>query len=205
MKDYLSKIRPPADAGLTQRQRLARILLAGAAGAALGFLAKYLDSTTVAGDIGTYLGFWVLTTTILAAWSRSPAAAAAHASAFLWAMLASYYIYSMVLFGFFPRYYFLAWGSVALLAPAGAYGVWYARGDGWLAALGAALPIGVLLYEGYPFYYAPSPPRGFALAAAGLLFLILPRSMPQRGRVLPWTAAVFLALWRFNLLQYLPW
>ncbi|MBW9235447.1 hypothetical protein JQK62_25285, partial [Leptospira santarosai] len=56
-------------------------------------------------------------------------------------MLLVYYVYSMWIFGFFPAYYFLRWGLIALASPLAAYIVWYSKGTGWTAALCAAMPI----------------------------------------------------------------
>ncbi|MDO9574360.1 MAG: hypothetical protein Q7I94_05130, partial [Candidatus Contubernalis sp.] len=115
------------------------------------------------------------------------------------------YIYSMILFGVFPKYYFIAWGSIALLAPIGGYIVWYARGNGWIAAFCAAFPISLLLAEGYSFTYTFSIPRGFELFSAILLFMILPKNYLQRIRILPIVVIMFFIIKRFGLVNLLPW
>lgn len=203
LEDKLSQIRTNSDMVLTTQEKSLRVLFVFILGAILGFLAKYTDGSVV-GEIGTYLGFWILVTTMLIAWSRSPEAAALHAFVFLAAMLSVYYIYSMVLFGFFSRHYFTAWGSIVLLSPIGGYVVWYARGDGWKAAFCAALPISLLLAEGYSFIYTFSIPRGFALFSAVLLFMIVPTSCQQRLRVLPIVSFIFFIIERFELMYLLP-
>ncbi len=188
---------------LTKQQKLLRALSMFVLGAVLGFLAKYTDSISIIGDIGTYLGIWILVATILAAWSRSPKAAALHIFCFFIGILSVYYVYSTVLFGFFPKSYFLAWGIFALLSPIGAYIVWYGRGNGWIAALCAALPIVLLLAEGYSFYYTLSVLQGFDLVSAILLFAILPTQKLQRLRVLPFVIIIFFIIWRGNLISVL--
>ncbi|URT71441.1 hypothetical protein [Cytobacillus firmus] len=62
-------------------------------------------------------------------------------------------LYSMILFGFFPKSQFIYWGSIALLSPVCGYTVWFARGAGWLAAFCAAVPISLLIGEGFSFIY----------------------------------------------------
>jgi hypothetical protein len=192
------KIRRKPDYALTVQHNLLQLLFVSILGAVLGFLAKYTDGSVV-GLIGDYLGFWVLATAIVVAWSRSPEIAALHALAFLASMLAVYYAYSMVLFGFFPAYQFVAWSSIAALSPIGGYIVWHARGNGWIAATCAALPISLLLAEGYSFTYvwsipALAPPRGFALLSAAFLIMVLPASHLQRLRILPIAIAMSLAI-----------
>lgn len=165
----------------------------------MGILAKRADGIPVIGEIGTELGIWVLVATVLAVWSPSPKVAALRVFAFFAAMLVTYYTYSMVLFGFFPTYYFLMWGWVACLSPIAAYVVWHARGNGWVAALCASLPVAVLLAEGYSFYYTFRVPQGFALLSALLLFAILPVKKPQRLRMIPWVAVVLMLFAQLHL------
>ncbi|HOQ97315.1 MAG TPA: DUF6518 family protein [Anaerolineae bacterium] len=197
--DWLQGIRPAGGSRFTLQHKLLRLLSALALGAAMGLVAKWADGVPVLGEIATRPGAWVLAATILAAWSRSPRAAALHVLAFFLAMLAAYYAYSMVLFSFFARYYFVAWGGLALLSPIAAYVVWYARGRGWLAALCAAAPVALLLAEGYAFLYTRSMPLGFALLAALVLFVALPADKRQWLRTTPLVAILFLLITQLHL------
>ena len=176
-----------------------RLALIALAGLVLGFFAKFADTipaNVIPGlqDIGTYFGLWILVVTILTAWSRSPQAAALHALIFLLAVVAAYYTYSMVLFEFFSKTYFVLWSLIAILSPIGAWIVWHARGSGWAAALCAALPIAALLVEGFRFIYVlplHAVQFCFDLSAAAALFVILPRNKIQYLRVLPLAAFIF--------------
>lgn len=203
MREKLDSVRVKSDIDITVKQKIFRLSAIFLLGAVLGFLAKYLDSVPVLGEIGTYLGFWVLVATLIAAWSRSPMAAALHVFAFFVAMLIAYYLYSMRLFGFFPKYYFIAWGGIALISPICAYIAWYTRGVGWIAAFCASLPIALLLLEGYSFFYTLSIPNGFDVFAAVLLFMILTDEGKQRLRILLCTAIVFLVFWRLDIISLL--
>lgn len=197
----LNRIRAKIDKKFTIQQKMSKILMVFALGAFLGFLAKYLDSVSLLGQIGTDLGLWILVATILAAWSRSPSAAAIHVFVFFLSMLIVYYTYSMVLFGFFPKYYFLAWGSIAMLSPIGAYIVWYSRGNGWPAVLCASIPIAVLLVEGHSFLYTFSISSAFDLLSAVLLLVIMPKSKLQRVRLLPVLILMFYIIKQFDLIR----
>ncbi len=199
----LERIRTRAGTDLAGQQQLLRVFLALAFGAVMGLVAKGTDGVSVVGDIGTHLGIWVLTATVLAAWSRSPQAAALHVFAFFAGMLGAYYAYSTVLFGFFPRYYLAFWGGVALLSPIAACVAWYARGNGWPAALCASLPVALLLAEGYPFYYTLGIPQGFACLAAALLFVALPAGWAQRLRTIPFVIVEFLLIRQLGLISRL--
>lgn len=182
-------------------------------GILLGIIAKYSDTVSsndamgiVFGpikDITTRLGIWVALATIIAVWSRSPIIAAIKVFLFFAGMLIAYYIYSQALFGFFPTYYFIRWGAIALVSPLAAYIVWFSRGKGWLAAICAALPIGLLLAQGYMFFYVPSVELGFDILAAVLLLILLPRPQVQYLRVVPLSLLVAYILRNSNILSYL--
>ncbi|KZE69064.1 hypothetical protein AWM68_02015 [Fictibacillus phosphorivorans] len=203
MNNQLQQIRPVTTKSKSLPQKAISSLLVFLLGSFFGFIAKFVDGTTI-GLIGTDLGIWILITTMIAAWSRSPNAAALHAFIFLASMLMVYYMYSTILFGFFPSRIFLGWGIMALFSPIGGYAVWFARGKGWLAALSASLPISLLIVQGYPYLYTFIPSRGFDLLAALLLIMLLPKTGLQRLRILPFTAAWTLLIERLGLLYMLP-
>jgi len=118
-------------------------------GILLGVIAKYSDTVpsnsesgmfySIISDITTSIGIWIALATLISVWSRSAIYAALKVLAFFVGMLLGYYIYSQVLFGFFPSYYFLRWGAIALVSPICAYIVWFSRGEGWGPAFCAAL------------------------------------------------------------------
>ena len=199
----LDKVRAPSKNKTRLGIKIVNVAFVLMFGAILGFLAKYTDGTTI-GLIGTYLGFWIFITTLICIYSRTPLAAAVHTFLFLIAMLAVYYIYSMFLFGFLPKYYLFAWGSIALLSPIGGFVVWYASGMGWFAAVCAALPISLLVVEGYNFYYTFSITAGLDLLFAVILFLIFSKDWKQRMRIASITIFISIVLARIGILYYLP-
>jgi len=196
-----SRIRSRSTTRLSVQRKLLDAVLVVFLGALLGYLAKFFDGTPVVGQIGTNLGVWILIGTLLAALARSPRAAAVHVLLFFAAMLIVYYIYTLVLFGFFPMYYFKGWGTIALISPLGAYLVWYARGEGWLAALCAAAPISLILAEGIRFFTNTSAAYAFDLLAALLLLFVLGSTWRQRVKITLIAAALSLIVWKLRLLS----
>ncbi len=162
---------------------------AGLGGALLGVVAKLADLSTVTGlaDLGTYLGLWVFLATLIAAWSPTARDAAVRVGICMLAMVTAYYSVTWWRFGVFPVRYYLAWAGVAVLvAPPFALLASRSRQLGWLPAMAAALPIGLLLAEAYGFRWRL--PRYlvqmlFDFAAAGVLLMVLPRTGAQRIRV----------------------
>ncbi|MBM4764386.1 DUF6518 family protein [Bacillus sp. B15-48] len=190
-----------------------------------GIIAKFSDTVSSNGvigmffsfisDITTNLGIWVVLATIIAVWSRSPLYASLKVLMFFIGMLLAYYIYSQVLFGFFPTYYFLRWGIIALVSPLAGYIVWFSRGEGWLSAFCSGLPIGLLFAQGYPFFYLFSiledgysffhyfSVYGFDIFLAIFLLVILTKSKVQYLRVVPMSMLIFLIIWNFDILTYI--
>lgn len=198
---------------LNAKQIIIQLIFCFILGVILGVLAKFSDTFPANGAIGmffnfisditTNIGIWVALATLIAVWSRNPFIAAIKVLTFFFGMLLAYYIYSQMLFGFFPTYYFLHWGIIALLSPFAAYIVWYSRGEGWGAAICAALPIGLLLTQGYPFFYVFSIVTGFDLFVAILLLVLLMKSKWQYLKVVPLSILMFIILRNFNILSYI--
>lgn len=198
---------------LNTKQIILQLFFCFLLGVILGVIAKYSDTFPANGAIGmffsfisditTTIGIWVALSTLIAVWSRSPIIAALKVITFFVGMLLAYYLYSQVLFGFFPIYYFLQWGFIALLSPFAAYIVWYSRGEGWGAAICAALPIGLLLAQGYPFFYVFTIVTGFDLLASLFLLVMLTKSKLQYLKVVPLSILVFIILRNFDILSYI--
>lgn len=196
-------------------KKVIRIVLFFILGILSGLVAKYADTVSSDGIIGNLIniisqissriGVWAFIATIIAAWSGNPEEGAIRVLLFFAGMLLSYYIYSMKLFNFFPAYYFIRWGLIALSTPLAAYAVWFSRKNGWFAAFCAGVPVGLLLSEGYTFIYTFSPVQGFELIAAVILFCILPekKSLYQYLKILIFALLSSILLVRINLFSYI--
>ena len=203
IEQKINSIRVKADSNLTIKQKITKVILILLLGAIMGFGAKSLDGISILGEIGSYLGVWIFTATLIAAYSRSPRSGALHVFTFFLAMLLSYYLYTLKMFGIFPKYYFFAWGGFALLSPICAYLVWYSRGKGKIAALCASLPIAMLILEGYSFYYTFSIARMFDLLMAAILFSNLSERREQKVYTLIFSIALFFLFAKLNVISFL--
>lgn len=198
----LKEIRNKPESNLKVIEKISRIFLSSVFGLLLGLLAKYLDGTNL-GIIGSMLGIWVFIATILAVYSRSPLAGALHVLSFFVCMLIYYYIYSIKFIGFFPKTYFLYWGIIALLSPIGAYIIWYGKGNGLFSAIIASLPISILLWEGYSFFYTLSLYRGFDIILSIILLFIMSSNKKQAIRVVIISIMICIAIVKLNILGIL--
>ena len=199
LKESLNEIRQKERSDLSINQKFIKVLIVFIFGAIMGIFAKYTDGTLV-GLIGTYLGIWIFIATLISVYSKTPEVAALHVFIFFVAMLLAYYIYSMKLFGFFPSYYFLGWMGLCLLTPIGAYIVWYGKGNHLISSVFASLPISVLLWEGYSFYYTLSMPQFLDIIFAVLLLFIFSKNSKQILRTILISLVLFFIILKFDIM-----
>ena len=155
---YLNRVRKPETHSTLQSKLL---MIAGALllGACLGTFSKYLDyrQTALSGilqlldevlDLHNFLGMfapWIVIAVFLSIKSPNPFQASANVFAFFAGMVASYYLYSNYVAGFFPKSYAMIWVGFTLLSPVLAFFCWYAKGIGWLAIVISAGILGFLI------------------------------------------------------------
>lgn len=155
---YLNRVRKPE----TQSSLQAKLLMVAGAlllGACLGTFSKYLDyrQTTLPGilqlldevlDLHNFLGMfapWIVIAAFLSIKSPNPFQASANVFAFFAGMVASYYLYSNYVAGFFPKSYAMIWMGFTLLSPILAFFCWYAKGTGWFSIVISAGILGFLI------------------------------------------------------------
>lgn len=189
----------PASRKLTLYAILQAIII----GALMGLAAKLVDRpevNPVFDDLGGRLGIWVFAATLIAVFSRSPKAAAVRTFAFFAAMLGVYYVYTVLFLGFYPQREIMFWGACAVISPICGYGVWYARGHGRIAAGILALPVAVLLSEGFALRHAYLPVHmhyyliPVLMSIYGLFILILLLTVPSKKSQLVMTIPLALGL-----------
>ena len=198
---------------MTAQNTLVQVGICLLAGVLLGILAKYSDAAMNRGVLGpfwqlisdttTRLGIWIVLATLLAAYSRSPCLAAIRVGSLFAGLLLSYYVYSSLIFGFFPAPVFIRWGIIALCSPLAATMVWFSRKGGWSGAFCAGLPVGLLLVMGMPFLYLRSVVHGVDLAGAILLVFVLSSHPKERLVVGLMGASAAFVIRYSNLLVFL--
>ena len=213
INETLYKIRKESSTSVTIQQKILQVALSFSFGILLGFIIKYSDTIpsnefmgsfwSTISEISSRLGIWVLLATIITVYSDNPRIGAIKVFVFFTGMMLIYYFYSMKLFGFFPTYYFIRWGLIALASSIGAYILWFSRGKGWIAALCSAIPISLLVTEGYPFFYIFDLTLGLDILFTFILFLILPMNKIQRLRTFTWAILIVFILIKSDVQSYL--
>ena len=134
-------------------------------GIALGTFSKFLDfrqaevpivlmAIDEALDVHNFLGrfaIWVLIALCISIYSNSAIRASINVFAFFIGMVASYYLYSNYIAGFFPRSYAMIWFGFTAVSPVLSFVCWYARGKSKLALILSALILAVFgnNFDGY--------------------------------------------------------
>lgn len=160
----LNKIRIPLKT-LSLREQIIRTLGVLLLGIFMGAFSKYLEAPI--GKMPAFLkaidksldfhnflgGFapWIVIAVLISVRSHSPLRAAVNVFCFFCGMVASYYLYSYYIAGFFPKSYARIWILLTLAAPFLAYLCWYAVGQGIAAFLLSAAILSVLINTA--FYY----------------------------------------------------
>lgn len=138
-------------------------------GIALGTVSKHLDCTASNSlpdilaylDVTNFLGrfaIWILIAVCISVYSVSPVRAGINVFVFFAGMVASYYLYSKFIAGFFPAGYAMIWVVFTIISPVLAFICWYAKGKGMVAVMISGVISGVLFSQAFQItqgFYVP--------------------------------------------------
>ncbi len=124
-------------------------------GIALGTFSKFLDTMPANKlpfiftyfDVVNFLGrfaIWVLIALCISIYSNSSIRASVNVFVFFVGMVASYYLYSNYIAGFFPKSYAIIWFGFTAISPFLAFVCWYAKGKSKPAFILSILILAVL-------------------------------------------------------------
>lgn len=154
-------------------------------GIALGTFSKFLDHTAMNKlpfifeylDITNFLGrfaIWILLAVCISVKSNSSIRAAINVFTFFTGMVASYYLYSKFVAGFFPRSYAMIWFGLTAISPLLAFICWYAKGKSISAFVLSSMIIAVLFHMTFIYgwiYFDMRSILELAVFICGLLVL----------------------------------
>ena len=157
MIKFLNDIRN-AEKPISNNRKLINTIAVLFLGIALGTFSKFLDFRQAelpsvlmaidgALDVHNFLGrlaIWVLIALCISIYSNSAIRASINVFAFFIGMVASYYLYSNYIAGFFPRSYAMIWFGFTAVSPLLAFVCWYAKEKSKLAFILSALILAVL-------------------------------------------------------------
>lgn len=176
-------------------------------GIALGTFSKYLDfrqaelpcvlmAIDEAFDIHNFLGrfaIWVLIALCISIYSNSAIRASVNVFAFFVGMVASYYLYSNYIAGFFPRSYAMIWFGFTAVSPLLAFVCWYARGKSKLAFILSALILAVLFSMCFVYGFGYFSARSVLEVIVFIIGFIVLKRNSLRSSALMGTISIVLA------------
>ena len=162
--EYLDNIRTTEKTSSTKTRMIAATVFF-LLGICLGTFSKYLDyrqaelpavmqAIDQALDLHNFLGGlspWILIAVCISVYSCTAVIAAVDVFLFFSGMVASYYIYSNYVAGFFPKSYAMIWIGLTIVSPILAFICWYAKGKGLIALLLSAGIISVLMNTAFAY------------------------------------------------------
>ncbi|MDN4604622.1 hypothetical protein P5G61_25570 [Paenibacillus sp. F6_3S_P_1C] len=160
MGAYVKLDQIKAKSETTTKQKVLSIGYIMLVGIIMGVAAKLVDApgiNPIFDDIGGRLAVWVFVATLISVFSYSPKWAAVNIFAYFGSMLTVYYAYTVLFLHFSPERAMVFWGICAVGSPICGYIMWYARGNGLFSNVVAALPITLILSEGFQLRHAYLP------------------------------------------------
>lgn len=142
MKDFLNEIRRPIKISLSRKILYSTLIFI--VGVILGVFSKVLDETPSnllpyfieVLDLGNFfsrMGVWIFLAVLISVYSKSPVRSAINVFLFFVGMVGSYYLYTVMIAGFFPKSYMMIWIIMTVISPFMAFICWYAKGKGIIA------------------------------------------------------------------------
>lgn len=186
-------------------------LLIFVAGVILGIVSKMLDQTAFnilpkylqildLGNFFSRIGIWIFIAVLISIFSKTPLRAAINVLAFFAGMVGSYYLYTVIVAGFYPKSYMMFWIKMTLLSPFLAYICWYAKGKGIIAILISAFIFMFITRQAFAFgfwYISIRYMLEFILWACTVA--VLYQSPKQIGKVIGLGLLLFFLSARFNM------
>lgn len=142
MGNFLNEIRRPVNIPILRKFLFSTLIFT--LGVILGVMSKVLDET--ASNLLPYflevldlrnffsrMGVWIFIAVLISVYSKSPVRSAINVFLFFVGMVGSYYLYTVMVAGFFPKSYMMIWISLTFISPFLASVCWYAKGKGIIA------------------------------------------------------------------------
>ena len=206
MKKFLNDIRS-AENPISGNRKIINTIAILFLGIALGTFSKYLDfrQTELPGvlmaingvlDIGNFLGrfaIWILIALCISIYSNSAIRASINVFVFFVGMVASYYLYSNYVAGFFPRSYAMIWFGFTMISPFLAFVCWYAKGKSRPAFMLSVLILAVLFNMTFVYGWGYFEARSVLELIVFIIGLTVLRRDTLKSSVLMGTISIVLA------------
>ena len=206
MKKFLNDIRS-AENPISGNRKIINTKAVLFLGIALGTFSKFLDFRQTelpsvlmaidgALDVHNFLGrfaIWVLIALCISIYSNSATRASVNVFAFFAGMVASYYLYSNYVAGFFPRSYAMIWFGFTMISPFLAFVCWYAKGKSRPAFMLSVLILAVLFNMTFVYGWGYFEARSVLELIVFIMGLIILKRDTLRSSAIMGTISIVLA------------
>ena len=206
MNKFLNDIRS-AENPISSNRKIINTIAVLFLGIALGTFSKFLDFRQAelpsvlmaidgALDVHNFLGrfaIWVLIALCISIYSNSAIRASVNVFAFFFVMVASYYLYSNYVAGFFPRSYAMIWVGFTMISPFLAFVCWYAKGKSRPAFMLSVLILAVLFNMTFVYGWGYFEARSVLELIVFIIGLTVLRRDTLKSSVLMGTISIVLA------------
>lgn len=162
MKRFLSEIRRPVNISIARKFLCTAFIFI--TGIILGVISKVLDETSSNSlpyflevlDLRNFfsrMGIWIFTAVVISVYCKSPVRSAVNVFLFFVGMVSSYYLYTIMIAGFFPKSYMMVWIVMTGISPFLAFVCWYAKGKGIFAMSISSIIIMFISRQAFAFGY----------------------------------------------------
>ena len=207
MKKFLNDIRS-AENPISGNRKIINTIAILLLGIALGTFSKFLDFRQAelpsvlmaidgALDVHNFLGrfaIWVLIALCISIYSNSAIRASVNVFVFFAGMVASYYLYSNYVAGFFPRSYAMIWVGFTMISPFLAFVCWYAKGKSRPAFVLSVLILAVLSNMTFVYGWGYFKARSVLELIVFIIGLTVLRRDTLKSSVLMGTISIVLAV-----------
>lgn len=132
------------------------------AGVILGVISKVLDTTPTnylpyflqildLRNFFSRMGVWIFLAVVISVYSNKPYRSAVNVFLFFVGMIGSYYLYTVLVAGFFPKSYMMIWIIMTCISPFLAFVCWYAKGKGIMAIIISSIIVMVISRQAFAF------------------------------------------------------
>ena len=127
------------------------------------------------------MGVWLFIGIVTALTSPSAPQAALRTFLFFLGMVGSYFLYTVLVGGFFPKAYMLFWFAITIFTPLGGFVCFYARGEHPVSICLSALLVALMARQafGFGFWYFDILYSGLEAVLWVVLLVLLYRSPRQ--------------------------
>lgn len=205
----LNKIRRPGS--LPRQKKTINSILIFALGVALGVISKVLDETASnllppfierldLANFFSRMGVWLFIGICISVFSKTPLRAALNVLLFFVGMVGSYYLYTVIYAGFYPKAYMMIWVALTLASPFFAAVCWYAKGTHVVSVVLSAFLAALMMRQAFAFGFWYFDVRNILeLILLILTFAVLYKEPKQIALVVLLGAALFFLTANINL------